>query len=135
MIIVDSSAIIAVLLEESDWQFFINRLEAYEKIYMSAGNYAEAGQVMGSRFQAIGLTRLEKLLAQFNVEIISVTAAQAQATHIIYQQYGRGRHKAQLNFGDCFAYALAAHKKLPLLCKGDDFIHTDLPLLHPAQTV
>ena len=93
---------------------------------LSASNLVEIGIVMQARRGDDGARDLDLLLAKLKVEVAAVTAGQADIARKAFRRYGRGRHDANLNFGDCFAYALAKDKSAPLLFKGDDFGRTDL---------
>jgi len=94
---------------------------------MSAANYLETAVVIDSRRGPVNSRNLDALIALADIEIVPVTVAQAQIARQAYRDFGRGsRHAANLNFGDCFAYALAKDTGEPLLYKGDDFIHTDV---------
>ena len=93
---------------------------------LSAANPVEVEIVMQARHGDDGARDLDLLLAKLRVDIIAgVTATQADIARKAFRRYGRGRHAANLNFGDCFAYALAKDKSAPLLFKGDDFGRTD----------
>jgi len=95
---------------------------------LSAANLLEAGIVMQSRRGDEGARDLDLLLAKLNVEIVPFTARQAEIARKAFRRYGRGRHDAELNFGDCCAYALAKDESAPLLFKGDDFSKTDVAI-------
>ena len=99
---------------------------------MSAGSYLEAGIVIARRDGR--QDALDEFIKRVEIEVAAVTEAEAKEGLRAYQQFGRGSgHAANLNFGDCFSYALAKTRNLPLLFKGDDFIHTDIkPALKPA---
>jgi ribonuclease VapC len=89
----------------------------------------ETSIVIESRYGAAGLRDLDRFFSRANIELIPVDQEQGQLARSGFSRFGKGRHRAGLNFGDCFAYATAIHLGEPLLCKGDDFIHTDLPIL------
>ena len=93
---------------------------------LSAANLVEVGIVMQARRGDDGARDLDLLLAKLRVDIAAVTANQADIARKAFRRYGRGRHAANLNFGDCFAYALAKDTSAPLLFKGDDFGQTDV---------
>ena len=93
---------------------------------MSAATFVEASLVVESRFGADGLRDLDRLLELAEVEITSLDVRQARAARDAFSRYGRGRHPAGLNFGDCLSYALARVLGEPLLCKGGDFPLTDI---------
>jgi ribonuclease VapC len=93
---------------------------------MSAVSYVEAGVVTDSNKNPVLSRRLDDLLRDVRMKIEPVTPQQAHIARQAYRDFGKGRHKAGLNFGDCFAYALAKHLDEPLLFKGTDFKHTDI---------
>jgi ribonuclease VapC len=93
---------------------------------LTPANLVEIGIVMQARRGDDGARDLDLLLAKLKVEIEAVTTGQADIARKAFRRYGRGRHAANLNFGDCFAYALAKDKSAPLLFKGDDFGQTDV---------
>ena len=126
--IVDSSALIAVLRNEADAPRFARALASRtQPRRISAANYLEAAVVIDGSRDAIASQRFDDLIRRAGVTVEPVTAEQAALARIAYQRYGKGSgHKAGLNFGDCFAYALAKATGEPLLYKGDDFAQTDL---------
>lgn len=132
--VVDSSAILAILNQEADAPAIARCLIENRLLLMSAATLMECGSVVVRLYGAAGKTELDGLLARLNVRIVEFSAEQAQTGIEAYEHYGRGsRHRANLNMGDCFAYALAKTRNLPLLFNGDDFIHTDIePALKPA---
>ncbi len=125
--ILDPSAIVAILEEEADYVTLVSRLSQSRKNRISAASYFEASIVIDARRNPILSGRLDELLGTHKVIIESVTEAQARIARQAYRDYGRGSgHPAALNFGDCFAYALAKDLAEPLLYKGDDFSRTDV---------
>jgi ribonuclease VapC len=128
--IVDSSAIIAVLRDEPDTAEIIEALQRAPTCRMSAVTYVESAVISDSNRNPILSRRFDDLLRDVEVQIESVTPAQARIARQAYRDFGKGRHKAGLNFGDCFAYALAKEMDEPLLFKGNDFRHTDI---EPAE--
>lgn len=133
-IVVDSSAIMAILKREEDARQIAQRLTNAQAKFLSAATYMECGTVIVGRYGLEGLSVMQDLLHSLKFEIVSLTSDQANLGIDAYSRYGRGSgHAAKLNFGDCFSYALAKTRNLPLLFKGDDFIHTDIePALKPA---
>jgi ribonuclease VapC len=126
--IVDTSAIIAVMREEPEAVAFLEKMEnASDALKMSAGNWLEAGIIADSEEAGTASLLLDNIAERLSLQIIAVTFEQAQIARKAYRVFGRGRgHKAKLNYGDCFAYALAVQTGEPLLFKGNDFNHTDV---------
>ena len=124
--IVDSSVIVAILGGEKQAQAFADDLAQAPFRHISAANYVEAAIVVDSRADPIFSRRLEDLIRDARIIVEPVTPEQARSAREAYSTFGRGRHRAGLNFGDCFAYALAKDKGEPLLFKGDDFRRTDV---------
>lgn len=124
--VIDTSAVVAILQQEPETGHFLARLEADPTRLMSAASYLEAAIVIEDRFGYDGIRDLKLFLNEAGVEIEPVTFDQAELAREAYRRYGRGNHPAALNYGDCFAYALAKTADEPLLFKGDDFSRTDV---------
>ena len=125
--IVDSSAIVAIAVDESDADALVRAISYATSRRLSAATYVESGIVLDGRRDALLSRTLDELLTQLEITIEPVTAHQALIAREAYRDFGRGSgHPARLNFGDCFAYALAKDTGEELLFKGDDFIHTDI---------
>ena len=125
--IVDSSAMVAVIKREPDWLAISDRMDSADCLRMSAASYLETSIVLDSRRDPLLSARLDDLIEALEMVIEPVTVAQAKVARQAYRDYGRGSgHPANLNFGDCFTYALARDKREPVLYKGDGFIHTDV---------
>jgi ribonuclease VapC len=126
--IVDSSAIVAILDQEEDWQKFYTALTDSKHMHaMSVATLLEATIVISRSKDALHLQQLDQLISDFAIEIVPVSLEQGEIARKAHHKYGRGSgHKAKLNFGDCFAYALAKDAGRPLLYKGNDFAHTDI---------
>jgi ribonuclease VapC len=125
--IVDSSALVAVIKRESDWLTLSGRMNSVNSLRMSAASYLETSIVLDSRRDPAMSAGLDELIEDVGIVIEPVTAEQAKIARQAYRDYGKGSGSpANLNFGDCFTYALARDKREPLLYKGDDFVHTDL---------
>lgn len=122
--VVDTSALMAILLQEEDARTYADAIAGASTV-MSAASYVELTIVALSRGLR-GRAELEATLADALIEIVPVTIDQAQLAADAYERYGKGRHPAGLNFGDCFAYALARSRNEPLLFKGEDFALTDV---------
>ena len=125
--ILDTSAIIAVLTQEPDARLYTDAVDAAEICRVSATTYVEAAIVIDSKHQSIGSRKFDDFFRRVPIDIVPVDAEQARIARAAYRDFGRGSgHRARLNFGDCFAYALAKAADEPLLYKGDDFAHTDI---------
>jgi ribonuclease VapC len=123
MIVVDTSALVAIVLGESKSAACIKVLSDDHKVLVSAGTIAEAFVVASRRGVVEEMT---SLIDDLDFEIVAVTAASAHRIGHAYGQWGKGLHPAGLNFGDCFAYALAKERSCPLLFVGNDFSKTDI---------
>jgi ribonuclease VapC len=127
MTVVDSSAVIAVLRQETDADVYLDVIAAAGVLRMSAANYLEAAIVIDSARDPVASRRFDQFIGEAAIRVEPVTASQASVARAAYRDYGKGSgHKAALNFGDCFAYALAGEAREPLLFKGDDFSSTDI---------
>ena len=124
---IDSSALIAILQNEPERAAFVRKLGADRVRLLSAANWLEAAIIVDDRFGENGARDLKLFVLEAAIEIVPVTAAQAELARVAYRRFGRGNHPARLNYGDCFAYALARETGEPLLFKGDDFSRTDIP--------
>src|SRR5215469_9242116 len=129
--VVDTSALVAILLGEPDAERFARALADAPVRLLSAVSRVELSFVIESRKGERGRADVELLLRDGGFDIVSVTPDQAEIAVEAFRRFGRGRHRARLNIGDCFAYALAVAADDVLLFKGDDFIHTDI---RPAIT-
>ena len=123
--VADTSAILAILLGEPERRRFAVALEDADSVVMSAASFVECSIVVECRYGAEGIRDLDRLLARAGIECVAVDLEQARMARDAFSRYGKGRHRAGLNFGDCFSYALAMDRGEPLLFKGDDFGHTD----------
>jgi len=124
--VIDSSALIAVVRGEPESERFLRMMREAVPRLVAASTVVEASVVMLSRFGEPGLSDLESLLTNTAVQIAPFTGVQAKLAIDAFRRYGKGRHPAGLNFGDCFSYALAKATGEPLLFKGDDFAQTDI---------
>jgi len=125
-VIVDTSVIIAILRDEPDAAEIREALTRPQIRRISAVSYVEAGVVVDSNRNPVLSRRFDDLLRDVQIAVEPVTLNQAQLAREAYRDFGKGRHRAGLNLGDCFAYALAKEKGEALLFKGDDFCHTDV---------
>ena len=124
--IIDSSALLAVLLDEPDAQRYEAAIAAARRRHMSAANFLETALVFEGRFGTGRGADLDLFLESAGIVIEPVTVEQAQRAREAWRRFGKGNHPAGLNFGDCFAYALADATREPLLFKGEDFALTDI---------
>lgn len=123
MIAVDTSALMAIVLAEPEAEACIGALATEEEVVISAGTLAEA--LIVSQRRGVG-AQVAGIIDRLGFDIVSVTPATARRIAEAYRRWGRGRHPAALNFGDCFAYAAAKEHACRLLYVGDDFAKTDL---------
>ncbi len=123
MIVVDTSALMVIVVREGPAPACIKALEAATDVLLSAGTLAEALIVAGRRHVA---DEMGSLIDGLDLEIVTVTPAAARRVAQAYGQWGKGVHPAGLNFGDCYAYALAKEHSCPLLFIGNDFSKTDV---------
>ena len=124
--VIDTSALVAILFEEPDGDAFLQRIVDDPVRLVSAGTLLEAGIVADNDPNRRKGPALDALLAALGVRVEAVTEEQARVAREAYRTYGKGNHPAGLNFGDCFAYALSKASGEPLLFKGGDFGRTDV---------
>lgn len=125
--IVDSSAVVAILRGEPASDDLVHRILTARGVRMSAASYLETGIVIDRLRDPVLSRRFDELLDELQVEVVEVTAQQARVAREAYRDFGKGTgHPAALNYGDCFSYALAATAGEPLLYQGDDFSRTDV---------
>jgi ribonuclease VapC len=126
--IIDTSALLAILRAEPEVRSCADAIEGATLRRISAANFLEAAVVIDASRDPIASRRFDDLLRIANISVEPVTRDQADIGRAAYRDFGKGSgHPAQLNFGDCFAYALAKTTGEPLLFKGNDFTHTDIP--------
>lgn len=128
MIAIDTSAVIAILWREQSSSRLLRRLGDADRSAISAGNALELQHVLLGVRSTAKWADVESLFSDWRIEIRPFDARQLAIAREAADRFGRGRHKARLNFGDCFAYALAKSENLPLLCVGNDFAETDIAL-------
>lgn len=127
--IIDSSALVAILLREKGSEPLLDALEAADACRIGAPTLVETAMVLTGRLGDAGRTMLLSLLQEVNVDVLSFGDAHWRIAQSAFVRYGKGRHPAALNFGDCLTYATAYVAGEPLLCVGDDFAQTDLDLV------
>jgi ribonuclease VapC len=126
-VIVDTSALVAILLAEPDAETFLSAMTEADTLMVSAGTLLEAAIVADRISPPMGARRFNRLVSDLRLQVVPHTEQHAEVARAAYRDFGKGSgHPAQLNFGDCFAYALALTTGEPLLFKGDDFRHTDV---------
>ena len=128
--VIDSSALAAILFGEPERRQFIESIEAAESKLLSVANWLEISIIIEARKGAEGSRDLEQFIERAGIEIVPVDLEQGRFARDAWLRFGKGRHRAGLNYGDCFAYALARASARTLLFKGDDFVHTDIPIAH-----
>ncbi len=128
-VVVDSSALLAIALQEEDHEAILAVLLGAETRLVSALSVLESSIVVTSRKGIPGHAVLSMMFQELNLEVVALDRQLAALAHDTWLQYGKGRHPAGLNMGDCCSYALARWTGHPLLCKGDDFARTDLELV------
>jgi ribonuclease VapC len=126
VIVVDSSALVAILRYEQPADELLTAVARASRRLISAGTAIETSMVVAARFGPAGSAELDVLAAKLDLELAPVDAAQVAAAREAFRRFGRGQHPAALNLGDLFAYALAKVRSLPLLYVGDDFARTDI---------
>ena len=124
--IVDSSAVLAVLYREPDSGHYETAIATAPNCRMSVANVLETAIVVEGRGGAAAGHELDVFLESAAIELVPVTAEHVEAARRAWRRFGKGNHRAALNFGDCFAYALAKTRGEPLLFKGEDFARTDI---------
>jgi ribonuclease VapC len=132
--IIDTSALIAILRDEDDAASYARAIADADERQVSAVNFVETAAVIDASRDPIASRRFDDLIKEANISVKPVTEDQAQIARYAYRDFGRGSgHPAKLNFGDCFAYALAKTLGEALLFKGNDFIHTDIISVLPRK--
>ncbi|MCA0257474.1 MAG: type II toxin-antitoxin system VapC family toxin [Proteobacteria bacterium] len=124
--VIDTSAIVAIAFNEPDAEDFELKIIHAPRRFMSTASVLELSMVLETRLGEAGAAELDLWLHKAGVEIIAFDEDQLSMARRAWQRFGKGRHKAGLNYGDCFSYALAKSRGEPLLFKGDDFTHTDI---------
>ena len=125
--IVDTSALLAILFSESDAERYARAITDADICRISAANFVEVGIVVEAQTKATGSGQFDAFFRRAGIVIEPVTEEQVHIARQAYADFGKGRHRAGLNFGDCFAYALARTTGERLLFKGEDFNKTDIP--------
>lgn len=124
--VIDTSAVLAILLQEPDAEYYAQAISEDPKHLMSAFSFLEASVVITARKGPAAGHELDLLIYRARIEVVSFNAEQAEVAREAWRRYGKGRHPAALNLGDCCSYALSQISGEPLLYKGSDFSKTDL---------
>ncbi len=124
--VIDTSALLAILLDEPERRDFVERIEADATRLISAATLLETALVIESRRGEAAGRELDLLIHRAQISIVPFDAEQTEVARIAWRKYGKGRHVARLNYGDCFSYALTMVSGEPLLAKGEDFGQTDV---------
>jgi ribonuclease VapC len=131
-LIVDSSAVVAIVAGEPGHEWLSEQLAGASSRRIAAPNYLESGMVLEGRASAAAGV-VQRTLLELKIEVMSFTPGMAERAMHGWRRFGKGHHPAALNFGDCCTYALAQEMGLPILCVGNDFAQTDLPVLRPPD--
>lgn len=124
--IIDTSALVAILYREPEAEAFVERIHAAETSRISVANYVELSMVIEHQLGVEGMRQAEAFFRRAGIVIEPVSLEHGELARQAFLDFGKGRHRAGLNFGDCFAYALAKALGEPLLFKGNDFSQTDI---------
>nr|WP_294551390.1 type II toxin-antitoxin system VapC family toxin [uncultured Rhodopila sp.] len=124
--IIDSSAVLAIALREPDGRRYLHAVLSATPRRMSVSNWLEATMVVDRRGNPLAVQWLEDFMSGAGIELMPVSVSQGELARRAWRTFGRGVHPARLNYGDCFAYALAKETREPLLFKGNDFTQTDV---------
>jgi ribonuclease VapC len=124
--VIDTSAFIAILKAEPEAETYLRAIHSASSAHMSAATYLEVGVVVNSKGDTIARNKVDALLNGLNIAVEPFTFEQAKIAREAHRIFGKGRHPAKLNFGDCFSYALSKTLDQPLLYQGDDFGQTDV---------
>jgi ribonuclease VapC len=131
--VLDTSAVLAILQNEPERRRFNEAIDAAEIRSLSTASFVECSMIVESRYGADGVRDLDLLIAKAQISLAPVDEEQANLARRAFRKFGKGRHPAGLNFGDCFSYALTQALQEPLLFKGNDFSQTDVDC-HPASS-
>jgi ribonuclease VapC len=132
VIVVDTSALLAVLFGEPDDALYLEAIGVATHVALSAASFVELALVGASRAE-LGRDLVITFVADLKIDVVPLDFAQAQLAADGFARFGKGRHRAELNYGNCFSYALAKSLNAPLLFKGDDFSRTDVALAIPRD--
>lgn len=133
-VVVDTSAAVAILTGEPAGGRIIEILDRAKDRLMSAASFVELGIVLEARFGPVGGAIAERFIREAAIEVAAFDLDQAHAAIGAWRRFGKGRHAAGLNLGDCYTYALAVSRSHPVVCVGDDFARTDLTIAGGAES-
>ena len=128
-IVVDTSAVVALLTREPEAAAVAAAVESADERVMSAATLVELGIVLEARLGPVAVGVVERFLREGDITVLDLTRTHADRAVDAWRAFGRGRHRASLNYGDCFTYGLAAELGAAVLCVGDDFPSTDIPVV------
>jgi ribonuclease VapC len=131
--VIDTSAVLAILQDEPERQPFNQAIATARQRLLSAASLVEIAIVVEARYGSQGQHNLEAFLKAAEIDVVGFDRRQAELAREGFQRFGKGRHPAGLNLGDCYAYALARAMDAPLLFKGDDFSRTDVRFAYPSS--
>lgn len=129
--VVDTSAVVAILSREPGGGWLADALGRAEQRLMAAPTYVELGMVVESRYGLAATGAAARFVRDAEIDVLPIAAQAAERALEAWRRFGKGRHAAKLNFGDCLVYGLAAERRLPILCIGEDFARTDIQVLRP----
>jgi ribonuclease VapC len=133
--VIDTSALLAILQDEPERSAFNEAIEAADSRLLSTASFVEVSIVIEARYGGEGLRDLDLLIDRAGIELVGLDVEQAKVARQAFSRFGKGRHAAGLDYGDCFAYALARALGQPLLYKGGDFTQTDVVPFLPTPAV
>ncbi|MBB5786537.1 PIN domain-containing protein [Jiangella mangrovi] len=131
-LVVDTSAVVAILTGENGADWLIDTLSATRHRYMASATYLELGIVLETRMGPVATGAAARFVRDSDIELVEVDPVIAERALEGWRLFGKGRHPAALNYGDCFTYGVAAELGIPVLCVGDDFARTHLEVLRPS---
>lgn len=131
-VVVDTSAAVAIINDERGGEDLAMLLEGAGERIMSAAGLVELGIVLESRFGVPGAALADRFVRDGEIHVVPVDRRVAEAALIGWRRFGKGRHRAALNFGDCFTYGLAVDVDAAIMCVGDDFAATDIDVIRPS---
>ena len=131
--VIDTSVILAILQQEPEAPDFARTIEADQDRLISAVSVLEAGMLVEARKEQAGAVELDNLMLRMQTSVVAFDGEQAKIARLAFRRFGKGRHPAGLNFGDCAVYALSKASGERLLFKGDDFSRTDVEVVLPAS--